>query len=60
MTFDGAAEANLRAGAALTLRQRLLWNQEMGRIARRLEGARQRERASSSGGTDKPAPETDR
>jgi len=40
-TWEGAAEESLRAGARLTLAERLAWLQEMGRLAEHVKARRE-------------------
>jgi hypothetical protein len=51
-TWEGAEEAALRAGAELSLPERLLWLQEAAALARRLRGEPSGPSGSSPSGKD--------
>ncbi|MDX1998275.1 MAG: hypothetical protein SF066_11200 [Thermoanaerobaculia bacterium] len=53
-TWQGATDATLLAGARLTLSQKLDWLEELGRIARSLQGDRDHREPSCSPVPPKP------
>jgi hypothetical protein len=57
-TWRGAADATLLAGARLTLAQKLDWLAEMGRIARRLQSAREQSAGRSEDSSLRPRTDT--
>jgi hypothetical protein len=53
-SWEGAARANLLAGARLSLKEKLAWLEEMGRLAERLHGP------AGPAGRSESRPEPDR
>ncbi|MCL4836949.1 MAG: hypothetical protein KJ058_03145 [Thermoanaerobaculia bacterium] len=53
-SWAGAAEATLRAGARLTMAERLAWLEEAAEVARRLGEARQQAGLTAAPGTLDP------